>query len=80
MSILDNTQIVYKHQNGAIYSIYIYDIDTEKSAPYYWVEDPFYIFSDKVAVEFIVENDSIFILLEKPGEWVKMLPIHELLK
>ena len=80
ISILDDTNIVYKHQNGAIFSIYIYNIDKETSAPYYWIEEPFYIFKDKVAVEFIVENESVFILLENPGEWVKILPIHELLK
>lgn len=80
MSILDDFNIVYKHQNGAIYSIYVYNIDTEKSLPYYWIEEPFYIFKDKMSVEFIVENKDIFILLESPGEWVKILPIHELLK
>jgi len=80
MSILDDSNIVYKHQNGAIYSIYVYNIDTEKSSSYYWVEDPFYIFKDRVSVEFIVENDGVFILLENPDEWVKILPIHELLK
>ena len=80
MSILDDTDIVYKHQNGAIFSIYIYNIETEKSLPYYWVEEPFYIFQDAVAVEFIIEDDSIFVLLESPGGWVKIIPIHELLK
>ncbi len=80
MSILDDSNIIYKHQNGAIYSIYMYNINTEKSLPYYWIEEPFYIFKDGVGVEFVRENDSIYLFLEKPKEWVKNLPIHQLLK
>jgi len=80
IAFLDNKNILYKAQKGAITSIYVYNIDSEESSIFRWIEEPTYLLPDHTAIEAVIENDEVWIFIEQADKWAKILRLHELLK
>lgn len=79
VTFLDNKNILYKAQKGALSSIYIYNIDTEESSVFRWIENPIHLLPNYTAIEAVIEGDEVWIFIEQAGKWAKILRLHELL-
>ncbi|MGL4366775.1 MAG: hypothetical protein ACRCTQ_00610 [Brevinemataceae bacterium] len=79
LSILDDTHLLYRIQKEALAEIYLYNAETKTSTPFYWIEEPAFVLSDYTAVEFAVENEEVWMFIERPGGiMVDIFKIHEI--
>ncbi len=79
LSIISDTKLIYKYQADALQIIGLYNALLDKTISYSWVEEPDYTMTDGVSIENVIDNNEVWVFIEKPEEWVEMLKLHELL-
>lgn len=80
LSILDDNRLLYRTRKDALQILNIYDAIEDESYPYYWIEEPSHTFRSGLSIEFTMEGEDIWLFLENPNNYVKIIRIPEMLK
>ncbi len=79
ISILDDSNILYRQRKDILQVLELYNAETKQSYSYYWAENPYYVFKNGVVAEYINEDEQIWLLLEKPDDFVKLNKIEDII-
>ncbi|MGL4677408.1 MAG: hypothetical protein ACRCWI_07045 [Brevinema sp.] len=79
LSILDDERLLYRQQKDALQILSIYNAETEKNDPYYWMEEPFYTFKNGISFEYLTEDQEIWLFIEKSGGFAKAVRIQDII-
>ncbi|MGL5956833.1 MAG: hypothetical protein ACRC0X_09620 [Brevinema sp.] len=80
LSILDDERLLYRQQKDALQILNIYDAKTDQSQPYYWIEEPFYTFKNGISLEYITEDQEIWLFVEQAGGFAKVVRIEDIIR